>query len=103
MKHPGHIEIRNNKIVFVYYEPIVLKQTESITIISRNDLERIYEASKRSIDVNNDYSVSKTREYYYLRLKDKSGKLIALVTNIRDNQACEAEVENKVAEITKIL
>jgi len=103
MKYRGHIEIKDNKIVFVYYEPIVLKHTEPITIISRNDLERIYEASKRSIDVNNKYSISKTKKYCHLNFKDKSGKLIDLVTNIKDNQSCEAKIENNKAEIIKIL
>ncbi|MBA7500889.1 hypothetical protein ES704_03651 [subsurface metagenome] len=103
MIKPGHIEIRDNKIIFVYHE--LPKLDESLydekfgfEDAYYEDLDK-YQASKREVETSNVINVSlndccKWKVYI-------EGKYPASI--IINNQPCEAEVTDNKAIITKIL
>lgn len=113
MKYFGHIEIKDNKIIFVYHEkefPNALgkdynsaydEKLGGFKIFNYKKFNRDweeYEASKREIKVNNakkKYSYL-SGKYYYIR---SPGTGITLI----NNQSYEAEVKENLATITKIL
>ena len=101
----GHIEIIDNKLYFVYYKLEKPKQEnyphEFVKSIIK-DFEK-YEASKQLVRVVNGYSISHTLKHIHISFKNKSGKLIDLITNIPDNQQCKAEIINNKAIIIELI
>ena len=108
----GHIEIEDNKVIFVYHE--LEKPTGNFYndnwIFDNKELARIivkqfskevkeYEASKQEAEVGNDFLTLKILPSI-LWLRSKSGK--CRPDFFKQNQPCEAEIENGIALITKI-
>ena len=102
MNHPGHIEIKDNEVIFVYHEleePRIEDYEYGSNKFVTEDYShhlKEYLASKRSVKVENDYIID-WRKNIYIIIGD-SGEIV-----IKNNQPCEAEVENGKAIITKIL
>lgn len=113
MNQPGKIVI-TDKVYFEYfqlYKPDKkeLKYYHNSTLIS-NQLRseylknvKEYEASKRIVEVSNVFpcllprlNEQKVDIYYDVIFQDKSFE------QVKNNQPCEAEVENNIATITKI-
>lgn len=104
MKHLGHIELRDGKVVFVYYEspePKKLINTTSFIAARRYVLAlRKYLASKREVEVSNVFWEFVSRKWrfdiedFYPMYEKKY---------VKHNQPCEAEVTDNKATIVKIL
>jgi len=109
MTKPGHIEIRDNEIVFVYHE---LEKPDEITLLNLIEkyegdefkatniyLEKVekYEASKREAGVEN-----VSWEKFDLVWGFVSTDLELSGTIVKHNQSCEAKVTDGKAIIIKI-
>lgn len=102
MKQTGHIEIKDNKVVFVYYElkkPDLDDYTKDSTwgyAEYNEDLDK-YQASKREVEISN---VTKHADpYEKVSFFFRSPEIIAL----KNNQPCEAEVTDNKATIIELL
>lgn len=106
MKYLGYTEIRDNKVIFVYYElekpnPFngfyEVKPLKNSAKLGRFDeAMKEYEASKRSIKVSN--------ELWSENNKDISGITVqGKVEQIKHNQLCEARVGKEIATIIRML
>jgi len=107
MKHLGHISIQDNKIIFVYYklpEPYKDDYIADGWIFLTQPYEKAikeYNASKREVEVENYKKIS---DLYFM--KHKNGTTIIypdIDYELKNGTKCEAEVENGIATIVKIL
>ncbi|MBA7627105.1 hypothetical protein ES703_34567 [subsurface metagenome] len=106
MTKPGHIKIKDNKIIFVYHE--LDKPNEDHYFEGRNYVKKTnitldeamkeYEASKRSVKMGNIDSVfhGDGGSFCYIII-DK------IKYSFKHNQSCEAEITGNKAMITKII
>jgi len=98
MKHLGHIEIRGNKVIFVYHELPSPKRRDFMMPNWTDGLLRYkkaikeYKASKREVEVEN---VFRDFDEWVLDVENQ-------IIEARDGMSCEAEVNGK-ALITKII
>ena len=94
MIKPGHIEIQDNKVIFVYHELKKPKREEHYTQIEFEKAVNEYKASKREVEVR-DVPINITDKVCFIQLRNRE-------RCVKHNQPCEAEVNGK-AVITKIL
>lgn len=99
----GHIEIKDNKIIFVYHEmpePKKLTNTTSFISARRYVLAmKEYKASKRSVEVGNEIEhISGNNAYIWVKFNIGSS-----LFSFKNNQPCEARIENNSVTITKII
>ena len=99
MKRPGYIRFIDNKVKFEYHK---LEKPNKDYYIQRSlnyramKLLKEYEASKRVIEVNNETC------HFLTKVKKLKWILLSHWEIAKDNQPCEAEVENNIATIIKI-
>jgi len=93
-----HIEIEDDKVIFVYYEREEPKREDFHTERSYRDELEYYEASKRSVEVENiNWKIKSETAIVIEKLEDR------YPIEIKHNQPCEAEIENRIALIIKII
>ena len=102
----GYIRIIGGKLIFEYYKLLepdsYIADDYCLPEYKWKQQMKEYEASKRTVEVSNDYSIHRFGNAVHLSFKDESGKLIDLITNIPDNQPCKAEVNGK-AKIIELI
>lgn len=108
MKHLGHIEIRDNKVIFVYYE--LEKPDIDWYIVNSACFNRVddfykqamgeYEASKREVEIEN--ASKSSFGYANIFLKDKNS-FYPKIISVGNNQLCETKIKNNKTIIIKIL
>lgn len=95
VKHLEHIEIKNDKVIFVYYELPKPKEPEWLdgvwAEIDYPELLKEYEASRREAEVENVFWDESVKLWMYDFIM------------VKHSQPCEAEVIDGKATITKIL
>ncbi len=97
MKHLGHIHITGKELRFVYHE---LEKPNQYSIEKYVEL---YNASKREVEMSNVHKqikqIYEIEDYWIF-----TGDIYSIVgKRVKHNQPCEAEVENGIAMILKIL
>lgn len=95
MRKTGHIEIKDNKVVFVYYE-----LPEPIELCKKcwKKVWEEYQTSKREVEVENVVS-TKAKTVWIFDCENVRNELFGII--IKNGMPCEAEVNGK-AVITKI-
>lgn len=98
MKKLGYIEIKSNKITFVYHESPEPNlddykyDGEFITEDYPMALKH-YEASKQEVEIKN--NILKKHGNYFIKLE--------YTIRLRNNMPCKAEIKDNLATIIKIL
>ena len=109
MTKPGHIKIKNNEIIFVYHElekPQLTKEDyfepDKNYQISKEYNKKLkeYEASKREAKVSNVILKNINMGFW---IENSLKVMVGIEIELKHNQPCEAEIENGIATITKIL
>jgi len=103
MKYRGHIEIKDNKIVFVYHKygwKPIWHDYENHPLASQIYTEEMkkYKASKRLIEVSNIFWSDISEEWLFGKKMKGSW-----ANGPKNSQPCEAEIINNKAEIIKII